>query len=614
MRSHKKILLLVGFVIALAMVVAVWAGEPYKWPKDGEANGWGYFVDLYTEGGEHLGIVPMAWNPVTERWENLEGGEDPAFIQRNPDGSWVIVAKPYGEPPGFSQNPKLALHPDIDGDLADGKGPNFRLRLNAQALPGGASLRIFIVDSDGEGGPPDMCPVEGNRRDLFGTAETPIIYGPNEPIRGEWPVTIGPDGDMQHCDWIVFEIDDPAGGEPGDDGGVEKPPEGDDDTADDDTYDDDTGDDDTGDDDTGDDDTADDDTADDDTADDDTADDDTADDDTADDDTADDDTADDDDDDDDDFFQFVEDNCPLLNEIVAVSASEDFIELYNPTDVWIGLGNIFISNSDLYYGVVKQDNSVDTKSGAGGYFNARFPPDGHGINPLGFVTLSLSGSTNFQAKYGFPPDYELYEDDKASDAIPDLLEAFTGSINQQGDLSQDGPAVALYYWDDNNDLVCDCDIAGWGDMSGFIDKTGVSIDGIDADAALSDYEDDTVVADQDLIKNAANASDQSFNRCDEDEGDEERGDDYNGCNFDGTTHDETSEDLSNTWMENDPTPGLVNDCETTDDDTVDDDVDDDTVDDDTVDDDADDDADDDTAPTGDDDDDDDDGCCGCSGC
>ena len=90
MRSRKKALFFAGIIIILAMVVAVWAGEPYKWPKDGETNGWGYFVDLYAECGEHLGIAPMAWNPVTERWENLEGAPDPAYVQHNPDGSWRI--------------------------------------------------------------------------------------------------------------------------------------------------------------------------------------------------------------------------------------------------------------------------------------------------------------------------------------------------------------------------------------------------------------------------------------------------------------------------------------------------------------------------------------------
>lgn len=107
-----------------------------------------------------------------------------------------------------------------------------------RALPGGASLRIFICDSDPISGGPDPS---SNRRDLFGTNDNPIIYGPNEPIQGSWPVTIGEEGfdaDMTYCDWLVYEIDDPNQGDDDDGGGGE-----DDDAMDDDSDDDAAGDD-----------------------------------------------------------------------------------------------------------------------------------------------------------------------------------------------------------------------------------------------------------------------------------------------------------------------------------------------------------------------------------
>jgi hypothetical protein len=85
-----------------------------------------------------------------------------------------------------------------------------------------------------------------------------------------------------------------------------------------------------------------------------------------------------------------------------------------------------------------------------------------------------------------------------------------------------------------------------------VDKTGVSIDGPDADAIPSTYLADTAIGAQDIVGtgSAPHASGKSAQRDDLTEGAELK---TGGNGADG--HDETSEDLSNTWSEDTPTPG-----------------------------------------------------------
>ncbi len=539
-RFHLALIVAATAVMLLA-ASAAFGGAPYRWPNDtggdpenhgDDANGWDYFVDFYWN--SDWWIEPMVWCPFDLRWEDphFTCGEDAGWIGKDNEG-WKIVGGGDGD---WIVNPKIALHPDINNDLDGKEKKQFKASINMRALPGGASLRIFICDSNGTSDGPDP---ESNRRDLFGTNDNPIIYGPNEPIQGSWPVTIGEEGsdaDMTYCDWLVYEIDDPNQGDDDDGGGGE------------------------------------------------------------------DDDGDDDDDDDDDFAVFNENRCPLLSEVVAAPDGGQFVEIVNPYDESLPLSDLFLSNSTEYYGVVKQDGTVDTKSGSSGYFNAKFPPNAY-ISPGERQVVSIVPGDDFVATYGGPPQYLLHT---GTGAI--MEEAFTGSVADQGDLSKTGEALTLYRWNGISDLVCDCDYALWGDKSNAVDKTGVAIDGIDAGSDESAYADDTPPADQSPIAAAAHEDGKSFNRCDTDEGAEEKSGDNNGCDPD--SHDETSEDLENTWLTlSPPTPHEDPSCDDSDDDDTDDDTDDDAQDDDTDDDAQDDDAADDDASG--DDDDDDDSACGC---
>ena len=129
--------------------------------------------------------------------------------------------------------------------------------------------------------------------------------------------------------------------------------------------------------------------------------------------------------------------------------------------------------------------------------------------------------------------------------------AFLGSAHSGGGLSNDGEVVILYYWDGETDLVTDLDYAVWGDKYEAVDKTGVAIDGPDADVITSTYLADTAIGSQDIVGTGGNphAAGKTSQRQDVTEGMETQA----GSNG-AAGHDETSEDLHNTWGEYDPTP------------------------------------------------------------
>ncbi len=247
----------------------------------------------------------------------------------------------------------------------------------------------------------------------------------------------------------------------------------------------------------------------------------------------------------------------LLTEIIVSPTVGEAIEIYNPTSDLIDLSDFYLTDATYSGGGTYYYNIVTgTNAGGGGFgdFHARFP-DGAIIASGEYQTLSFAGSDDYFATYGTNPTYELYEDGASPDGIPDMREALPGSINGQGGLSDSGEVVILYQWDGASDLVLDMDYVVWGDKVEAVDKTGVSIDGPDADADASAYQNDTAIAVQDVVAGGAHAADNSWQRDDLTEG-AEIATGGNGVNGE----DETSEDLSNTWCDNVPTLGAANDC------------------------------------------------------
>ncbi|RMH79169.1 MAG: hypothetical protein D6681_19415, partial [Calditrichaeota bacterium] len=241
----------------------------------------------------------------------------------------------------------------------------------------------------------------------------------------------------------------------------------------------------------------------------------------------------------------------LITEFAVTPTAGEFVEIYNPTSQMIDLSNYYLTDATFaggntyYYNIVTGSNA-----GGGGFgdFHARFP-DGATIAPGEVQTIAMNGS-DFVATYGVQPTYELWN---TTGAIPDMREAFPGSINNQGGLTNSGEVIILYYWDGQSDLVQDIDYVVWGDKAEAVDKTGVSIDGPDPDNTPSTYLPDTPISQQISVSpDAPHSGGESRQR----QSIEETGETLSGGN--GLAgHDETSENLAASFQIDTPTPGTV---------------------------------------------------------
>jgi endonuclease I len=242
----------------------------------------------------------------------------------------------------------------------------------------------------------------------------------------------------------------------------------------------------------------------------------------------------------------------LITEVVVTPTTGEFVEVYNNGATAVDLTNIYITDATFAGGGTYYYQIVNTPPGGGGGgfadFHARFP-NGASIASGEYQTIALNGATNFISEYGINPTYELYETDAT---IPNMLEATTGSIADQGGLSS-GEVLVLYTWDGTTDLVQDLDYVLWGDKVEAVDKTGVSIDGPDGDMVTSTYLNDTSIANQAVISGSSHAGGMSWQRNETlNEGIELQS---GGNGINGS--DETSEDLNNTFYEGTPSPNTA---------------------------------------------------------
>ncbi len=242
-------------------------------------------------------------------------------------------------------------------------------------------------------------------------------------------------------------------------------------------------------------------------------------------------------------------NHLLITEIVVTPTAGEFIEILNNTNQTIDLSDYYLTDATFaaggayYYNIVTGSNAG---GGASSDFHARFPVTSS-IAPGEFQIIAIKGADFFNT-YGQKPTYELVATDAT---VTDMREAFTGSIDGNSTLSNAGEVVILYHWNGQSDLVQDIDYVVWGDKAEAVDKTGVSVDGPDAENTPSTYLDDTPIAQQISVSAAdPHAFGESIQRTNLVEANE-IGSGGNGL----TGHNETSENLPASFPAGLPNPG-----------------------------------------------------------
>jgi hypothetical protein len=249
----------------------------------------------------------------------------------------------------------------------------------------------------------------------------------------------------------------------------------------------------------------------------------------------------------------------LVTEFVVTPTNGEFIEIFNPTSATVDLSQYYLTDdiapNKIDY--VKVVNGAGALSLSIADFLVKFP-DGANIAPGETQTIAFM-DTAFARTYSKSANYEVTS---SNDAVPNMVEI---SIKPgTGFLTNGSETIVLFAWDGASDLVQDVDYLVWGNKGTAVDKSGLAIDGPDADSDVSTYQNDTAVANQSVV-NTDNDADPDPH----DFGDSaqrvtlEVGETLTGGN--GITgHDETSENLSiagGSWaLHAAPTPGSVPDA------------------------------------------------------
>lgn len=191
----------------------------------------------------------------------------------------------------------------------------------------------------------------------------------------------------------------------------------------------------------------------------------------------------------------------LITEFAVTPTAGEFVEIFNPGPDSVDLTDYYLTDATFFNGDQFYYNIVIGAPGGGSFgdFTARFPA-GATIAPGEYQTVACAdadGAEGFFNTYGVLPTYECLGDGGFDNlAVPDMLEGVPGSINGQGGLTNSGEMINVFYWDGESDLVTDIDYVLWGDQAESVNKSGVSIDGPDADTDPSTYADDLFFADQ----------------------------------------------------------------------------------------------------------------------
>lgn len=253
----------------------------------------------------------------------------------------------------------------------------------------------------------------------------------------------------------------------------------------------------------------------------------------------------------------------LFTEFAVTPTDAEFVEIFNPTAQAVDLTDYYITDYVLasnplnnYWRMV--DGGLLPDPNFPNDFLAKFP-DGATIQPGESIVISLHDDALFASFWSQGsdiaiPDFELVQDG-SSDGVPDMIDpgpGIVGSpyIQSAAGLSNAREVIVLFVWDGESDLVQDVDIAQWSDAGPVFNtvspnKSGVTVDGPDADTVASAYFADTAPQGQDLAALGAHGVGNTVSRVNFQEGDETLAG-GNGI----TGNDETSENLSITWRMN----------------------------------------------------------------
>ncbi|MEM9490604.1 MAG: hypothetical protein AAGC55_15770, partial [Myxococcota bacterium] len=187
-------------------------------------------------------------------------------------------------------------------------------------------------------------------------------------------------------------------------------------------------------------------------------------------------------------------------------------------------------------------------------------PDGATIAPDQVIVVAMRGS-GFTSTFGQAPDYAIIQAAPGAAMIdPGTLPGAAPGLTLTGaspQLTNSGEGVVLFHWDGASDLVSDIDMVAVAGAPSAINtlanKTGLIVDGPDADSAVSAYLTDAYTF---AAMTGAAALGSSHKRIALESGYEQQGVGGNGLFGD----DETSENFAITWDSppfSAPTPGLV---------------------------------------------------------
>lgn len=278
----------------------------------------------------------------------------------------------------------------------------------------------------------------------------------------------------------------------------------------------------------------------------------------------------------------------LITEVFyAAGGGAEFIEIFNPTPSTVQLVNYHLTDytqtvalstpqtqpTRFYYLLPTAFNNppndafgpVNPTSAGEADFSIRFPSNAT-IDPGKFQVIAVDGGAGgFVTQFpNVTPTYALRNATAPTVAMlvwnPTTQVFSAGNVGTGVGLTDGGEQVMLFTWDGGanpvSDLVTDVDIVGWGVQSSgslnnyMVSKTGVAVDGPDANATTTTYATETPPNTQETNRLSAASTGNSMQRTSYSESGEAA---QNGNGIGG--HDETSEVWSTNFVNGAPTPG-----------------------------------------------------------